>query len=87
MNAPLLPCAEAQIQRLAPRAAADAAALAEAIDDIPVLTDFERSPEDAIIEISRRIEARLAEALPQLIESAVREYQAELADPPLQRRA
>ncbi len=59
---------------------------ANAIDDIPTLTDCEYSPAKMIDEICRRVEARLqahlAETLPPLIETAVREYLAERAPHP-----
>lgn len=58
----------------------------DAHDDIPTLTDCEYSPANMIDVICRRVEARLqahlAEALPPLIETAVREYLAERAQHP-----
>ena len=61
------------------RSGASAGRLEVDIDDIPVLTDSLSAAPDMVAELSRRIEARLAKTLPQLIDSTVREYLAEQA--------
>lgn len=48
-------------------------------DGIPILTDAEKTAEAMILELSQRLQAKIAEALPALIEATVRDYLAEQA--------